>query len=628
MQSSIDPTTVSTHTFLALLVLFGKHQAMFSFTSRFLRHGAPSLSSSLQGIAFQQANSVGIRSEAVIVSVRWQSSSSYTEPPFVVSVLGPPNAGKSTLFNRLQCKQRNKTYKLGSARRKARGRISSKKVSKGDAIVSSIAGTTRDRRECWGRIGGTEFTLMDTAGVDGDRIQLLQGSTDKTKTSRDKMEKAMMEQTLEAAKRSDLVLLLWDAKVGLTYDLTTAARWLRKLGKDSNVAILANKLEGDAWAYEGSAVMDNLEEVNRLGLGEAIPISALQGEGMADIAVLIEQLKAEKREQIEEAMGVDDAETSSEDVSESPKPLQLAVLGRQNVGKSTLVNTLLESDRVITGPIPGLTRDAISVEWRWNDLPVQLVDTAGIRKLTQRITDDIEDMSVADALRAMKVAEVAVLVLDAEEMYLHRQEMAICNAILEEGRALVIAANKMDLLEMSSNFGPQEFANGVRVQLEERMPMLRKTPIIPMSCLSKEGVDQLLPAVLDARNRWARTFPTNTLNRWLKEVVNGQQPPWVGGVQAKLKYILQTKGRPPTFIIFSNVDELPDTYLRYLTKHFQDAFELYGMPVRIIVRPSATGNPYQKKGGNRGGFGLGGRAARQRRRIQGYKEKQRKSQQQ
>jgi GTP-binding protein len=469
---------------------------------------------------------------------------------------------------------------------------------------------------------------MDTAGVDGDRIQLLQGIKSKS-NSKHAMERDMMEQTLEAAKQSDLVLLMWDAKVGPTQDLTVTARWLRKLGKVSNVAILANKLEGDSWVYDGSRVMEHIQDVSRLGLGEPIPISALQGEGIADIAILIEQLKAQKA-------ALYDADHDNDDVGkgmghfkdneeEDEKPLQMAVLGRQNVGKSTLVNTLLQSERVLAGPTPGLTRDAIAVEWAWDGTPIQLVDTAGIRKMTKRMDDSIEDMSVADALRAMKVAEVAVLVLDAEELFLHRQEIAICNAILEEGRALVIAANKMDLLEISSKYTPQDFADGVRAQLEERMPILRNTPIVPMSCVSGKGVDQLLPVVMDAKNRWEKTFSTSILNRWLREVLDGARPPRVKGVSAKLKYIIQTKGRPPTFIIFSNVDELPDSYLRYLTRHFQDAFELYGMPVRIVIKKSAKENPYNKEPNKRGGFGLGGREGRQRRRTKLFAAKTRKA---
>jgi len=247
------------------------------------------------------------------------------------------------------------------------------------------------------------------------------------------------------------------------------------------------------------------------------------------------------------------------------------------------------------------------------------VDTAGIRKFTRRAEDSIEDMAVADALRAMKVAEVAVLVLDAGELYLHRQELSICNAILNEGRALVIVANKMDLLEMSGEYGPNEFANQVRVQLETAIPILRNTPIVPMSCHTEEGISNLLPAVFDAKLRWSRTISTSLLNRWLKEVSKGSPLPVVGGVRSKLKYLLQSKGRPPTFIIFSNVDHLPDSYLRYLTRHLQDSFNLHGMAIRIVVKKSSSKNPYVKKKGKRSGFGLGGRVARNRRRIAEYR---------
>jgi GTPase len=263
------------------------------------------------------------------------------------------------------------------------------------------------------------------------------------------------------------------------------------------------------------------------------------------------------------------------------------------------------------------------VEWHWRDQLVQLVDTAGIRKLTKRMGDSIEDMSVADTLRAMKVAEVAVLVLDAGALHIQRQELAMCAAVMEEGRALVIAANKMDLLEMSSEYTPDDYAAAVREQIEARFPILRKTPIVPMSCVTGEGVSDLLPTVLDARNRWTRTLSTGLLNRWLQEVVTGAPPPVVEGVRAKFKYIIQTKGRPPTFIIFSNVGGLPDAYLRYLTKQFQDSFNMFGMAVRMIVRKSAKSNPYATKKRGRSGSGLGGRKARLQRRIKEFRSKRR-----
>ncbi|KAL3912925.1 MAG: hypothetical protein SGILL_006696, partial [Bacillariaceae sp.] len=506
-------------------------------------------------------------------------ASSLLKDNFVVSILGPPNAGKSTLFNRLQCKESNKTYQLGSSKRNKRrksgrskddairGRISSRRTSRGGAIVSPVAGTTRDRKECVGRIGGTEFRLIDTAGVDGDRIQTwndnVRSSKTVSKSEERALEQAMMEQTMRAAQQSDLVFLLWDARVGVTHDLLETARWLRKLGKHTNVVVLANKLEGDSWAQdEDSPVMEHLNEVLQLGLGEAIPISALQGEGMADIAAMIEQLKSQKLSHLGFTDATED-DFYDENKPQDAKPLQIAIIGRQNVGKSTLVNTLLKDQRVLTGPTPGLTRDAIAAEWITEDgQEVQLVDTAGIQKLTKRMDDAIEDMSVADALRAMKVAEVAVLVLDADAMYIQRLELALCNAVVEEGRALVVAVNKIDLLDFDEEYTPEQFLEAVREQLETRIPMLRNTPIVPMSCITGEGITDLLPTLTDARDRWARTFPTGVLNRWLREVIDSAPLPVVSGVRAKLKYIIQTKGRPPTFIIFANVDELPDTYLR------------------------------------------------------------------
>ena len=545
------------------------------------------------------------------------------KPDFVVSILGPPNAGKSTLFNRLQCKERNRTYKLGSNRRTKgkqggkkksgiKGRISSNRISEGGAIVSHIPGTTRDRRECWGRIGGTDFTLMDTAGIDGEIIQVLS-----PKSREASVRHAMMEQTLQAALLSDLVLLLWDARVGVTQDLMTTARWLRKLGNLSKVVVVANKLEGDSWAQdEDSIVMENLRDVLRLGLGNAIPISALQGDGLGDIATLIEERKAEKYNEPVDKNTESNFKKISLDKTKDCKPLQIAIIGRQNVGKSSLINAIVEHDRVLAGSTPGLTRDAIAIEWYWEGIFVQLVDTAGIRKLTRRTNDAVEDMAVADALRAMKVAEVAVLVLDAEELYINRQELAICNAVLNEGRSLVIAANKMDLLELSNEYSPQDFANSVREQIESRIPLLRNVPVLPMSCISGQGVSNLLPTAVDARKRWSQVISTGLLNRWLREVVTGARVPIVEGVRAKLKYIIQTKGRPPTFIIYSNVNQIPESYLRYLTKHFQDSFKFFGMPIRLVIKNSSRSNPYsERKKKKRVGFGLGGRNARLRRRV-------------
>lgn len=462
--------------------------------------------------------------------------------------------------------------------------------------MSSTPGTTRDRRECIGRIGGTTFRLVDTAGVDGERMD-----------SPHSLEKQMMQQTLQAAKSADLLLLMVDARVGVTTDLQETARWLRK-ATIAKVVVLANKLEGDHWSYEGSPVLEHLEEVARVGFGEPVIISAQHGEGMADIAVLIEELNREKLKSLGVSAGDEDPSSNGQE-----KPLQLAVLGRQNVGKSTLVNALLQQQRVLSGATPGLTRDAIAVEWEWNGRPVRLVDTAGIRKMTKRdYSDEIEDLAVRDAMRAMKVADVAVLVLDAEARYLQRQELAIADAVVREGRALVVAANKMDLL-VNTEYSSEDYASAVTEHIETRFPMLRKTPVVPMSSLSGEGVGGLMPVVFHARDRWERVIPTGLLNRWLFEVVFTKPPPTHNGRPTKIKYITQTKGRPPTFLLFCNTSELPVSYIRFLVRNFQDSFDLFGMEVRMAVKKSHT-NPYEPKQ-TRGGSGLGGRDARKKRNV-------------
>jgi GTP-binding protein len=500
------------------------------------------------------------------------------------------------------CKEANKSYRLQSEKRHRKGaskaRVGShKKINSGGAIVSSTPGTTRDRRECIGRIGGTYFTLVDTAGVDGRRID-----------TRDPLEKKMLEQTLEAARQADLILLMVDARVGVTTDLVETARWLRKV-KQGEVVVLANKLEGDGWSYAGSPVLENIQEAARVGFGEPLLISAEHGEGMADIAVVIEELTRKKRE----SLGLSLEEDNSDTQDQIDKPLQLAILGRQNVGKSTLVNTLLQTQRVISGATPGLTRDAISIEWEWNSRPVKLVDTAGIRKMTKRdYSDEIEDLSVQDAMRAMKIADVAVLVLDADARHLQRQELVIADAVVREGRALVVAANKMDLL-VNNEYTAEDFASAVTEHIETRFPILRKTPVVAMSSLTGDGVDKLMPVVFNARDRWARTISTGTLNRWLSEVLLSQSPPMQNGRVTKIKYIIQTKGRPPTFLLFGNVNELPGNYLRFLTRQFQDSFGLFGMEVRMAVKKNKT-NPFERRQ-SRTGSGLGGKEARKKRNV-------------
>lgn len=688
-----------------------------------------------------------------------------------VSILGPPNAGKSTLFNRLLCKESNRSYRLSVEKTRRKGRAANQLLSSqlavsntgsggGSAIVSSVPGTTRDRRECVGRIGSVYFRLYDTAGIDTDmtitnnkmkkKKKMAEDANNEVTTTRDStVQHRMMNQTIEAARLSDLVLLLFDGRNGggVTSDLLETARWLRKVMNESKgnhnnrrrVVICANKLEGagilpEVWA-------DNIREVSyKLGFGEAIPISALHGDGMAEIAAIIDDMLKEKENRIAALLSAQSEPSTSillqptdndnaeqidffveqendcehdSDTSLTEKPLQLAILGRPNVGKSTLVNSLIQSERVLTGATPGLTRDAISIPWIWRqhivnsdrtitikDRSMQIVDTAGIRKPKSRrgqkirtnefvydimnqdtadtsqhssinvtttnnslISDDetdaetlalIEEMAVADALRALKIADVAVLVLDAHAGNLHKHELAICSAILQEGRSLVIVANKMDLLlkqrshyssktNMNSNGDDEEemeytrsdYENEVRKELEERFPILRRTPIIAMSSLTGEGVSDLLPAVFHARDRWARKISTGQLNRWLADAVLSRHapPPSSSKKQVRIKYVLQTKGRPPTFLLFcsgagtgdNSPPGLPDSYLRFLTRNFQDTFDMYGMEIRFAVKNSNTkGNPYVQGGAagvkkHRGGGGVGGRSARQKRFVDSMK---------
>ena len=517
------------------------------------------------------------------------------------------------------CKESNKAYRLGSDKKKTRSnaRIGYRSPSKrsGGAIVTPVAGTTRDRRECIGRVGGTTFRLVDTAGVDGEKIDHAFGKQGKVS-----LDGAMIRQTMEAAKKSDLVLLMFDARLGVTSDLAETVRWLRKLSHTGDqkqhrreIVILANKLEGDRWASMDSNVLDNLAEVSRAGFGEAIPISAEHGEGMVDVAEIIDRYTREKRQRL--GLPLTDEETSNKNTgNEKEKPLQLAVLGRQNVGKSTLVNSLLGEERVIAGDKPGLTRDSISVPWLWNDRPVQIVDTAGIRRGVKRErSDEIEDLAVLDAMRAMKLADVAVLVLDAQAQYIQRQELAIADSVVREGRALVVAANKMDLI-VDAEYTKHDFARAVQEQIEVRFPMLRKTPVVPMSSLLGKNVKQLMPTVFEARDRWARVMSTGVLNRWLADVLEEHSPPSQAGRATKIKYIIQTKGRPPTFLLFCNVSELPVNYLRYLTRHFQDSFDMFGMEVRLVVKKSDK-NPFGNKSTKKTFTGVGGWKGRQKRLI-------------
>ena len=438
---------------------------------------------------------------------------------FTVAIVGRPNVGKSTLFNRL-CGRRA-------------------------AIVDPTPGVTRDRREGEAKLSDLRFRAIDTAGLEDAPPETL--------------EAAMRAQTERAVADAELVLFLIDARAGITPLDRHFAEWLRRAA--SKVIVVANKAEGAAGE---SGTLDAFS----LGLGDPVAISAEHGEGLVE---LYEALVGHVPE--------GPAEPKSPD-----RPLQLAILGRPNVGKSTLVNRLLGEERVLTGPEPGVTRDAVAIEWRWRDTPVRLVDTAGIRRRA-RVTETLERMSVADALHAIRYAEVVVLVLDGTQPVEH-QDLTLARQVVEEGRAPVIAVNKWDLVDDKS---------GVRrrlmERLEESMPQARGVRVVTLSALTGEGVDKLMPAVTAAHAAWNRRLSTGQLNRFLEALVERHPPPASRGRPVRPRYMTQVKARPPTFALFVNrPDALDETYLRYVTNGLRETFDLPGVPIRIMLRGGK--NPY------------------------------------
>lgn len=446
--------------------------------------------------------------------------------PFTVAILGRPNVGKSTLFNRL--------------------------VGKRLALVDDLPGVTRDRREGEARIGPLTFRVIDTAG--------LEEADDGT------LEAEMRRQTEAALADADVALMLIDARTGPTPIDAHFARWLRRQGKP--VVLAANKCEG-----RGGAV--GQAEAYALGLGDPLPLSAAHGEGLD---LLYEALRA---------YAPDIAAEDHED-EEADGPLRLAILGRPNVGKSTLVNRLLGEDRMITGPEAGITRDAIGIDWAWRGRPVRLFDTAGLRRQA-RISQRLEKLSAEDALRAMRFAQVVVLLVDAEAP-LEKQELTLAARVVEEGRAMVLAVNKWDLV------GDRRAAmQTVRDRLETSLPQVRGLPIVTLSALTGKGVDKLMPAVFDVYERWQARIPTARLNEWLEQAVERHPPPLAGsGRRLRLRFMTQAKTRPPTFVIFANRPvDLPESYVRYLQNGIRELGDLDGVPIRVNLRRGK--NPYEKK---------------------------------
>jgi GTP-binding protein len=440
---------------------------------------------------------------------------------FTVAIVGRPNVGKSTLFNRL--------------------------VGKRLALTDDLPGVTRDRRSGAASLGDLQFTIIDTAGLEDSDAKSLTGR--------------MRQQTERAVAEADAAIFLIDARAGLTPLDRHFADWLRKQG--TPVILVANKCEG-------RLPQAGLAEAFALGLGEPIPLSAEHGEGLSDLYDAIrEHVPAE-------------GEAAAAPASEGP--LQLAIVGRPNVGKSTLINRLVGEERLLTGPEPGITRDAIAVEWRHRGRPIRLVDTAGMRRRSQ-VVERLEKLAVDDSLRAVQYAEVVVLVLDAADM-LEKQDLAIARHVLEEGRALVIAANKWDAIKDKT-----DALKKLRARVEASLPQAQGVALVTLSARTGQNLDKLMSAVLDAHETWNRRATTPELNRWLGAAVDAHPPPLVKGRRIKLRYMTQTKTRPPTFQLFGNqLDVLPESYLRYLVNNMRERFDLPGVPVRVVVRKGK--NPY------------------------------------
>ncbi len=452
---------------------------------------------------------------------------------FTIAIIGRPNVGKSTLFNRL--------------------------VGQKLALVDDKPGVTRDRREGEGRLGDLEFTVIDTAGLD----EGAKGSL----TAR------MQQQTETAIGLADALMFVVDARTGLTPNDRAFADFARRASKP--VILVANKSEGrhgDAGAMETYA----------LGLGEPIQISAEHGEGLSDLYDALRALMPEPAEEV-----FDDDEVIEPDDELSKRPIRVAIVGRPNAGKSTLINRLLGEERLLTSAEAGTTRDAISVEVNWQGREFRVFDTAGLRRRS-RIEEKLEKLSVADALRAIRFAEVVVLMMDAQHKF-EEQDLRIADLIEREGRALVIAANKWDLMGRQSSL-----IAALRTDADHLLPQVRGMPIVAVSGLMGEGIDRLMSAVEQAYAIWNRRVPTASLNRWFEQAVDANPPPAVSGRRLNLNYITQAKARPPSFVLFcSRADAVPQSYLRYLVNSLREFFELPGTPVRMTLREKA--NPFAHK---------------------------------
>lgn len=446
---------------------------------------------------------------------------------FTVAIVGRPNVGKSTLFNRL--------------------------VGRRVALVDDQPGVTRDRREGEARLGDLDFTVIDTAGFEQAGAETLPGR--------------MRAQTETAIAQADAVFFVMDARAGVLPDDRAFASLVRKSGKPA--VLVVNKMEGRAG--ESGRL-----EAYSLGLGEPVPLSAEHNEGLPDLYDALREALPEKTAEAIERVD-DDGE----------HPIRVAIVGRPNAGKSTLINRLIGEERLLTSPEAGTTRDSIAVDLEWHGHHFRLHDTAGLRRRS-RIDEKIEKLSVGETLNAVRFAEVVVVLLDVDNAF-EEQDQKIADLIESEGRAVVIGVNKWDLKDRN----PGDISK-LREKAREKLMQLPEVPLVAVSALTGEGLDRLMQAIIDAHAVWNKRIPTSALNRWFEDATSAHPPPAVSGRRLRLNYITQVTSRPPTFVVFcTRADAVPDAYKRYLVNSLREAFELPGTPIRLMLREKA--NPYEGK---------------------------------
>ncbi|MEM7242585.1 MAG: ribosome biogenesis GTPase Der [Pseudomonadota bacterium] len=462
-----------------------------------------------------------------------------------VALVGRPNVGKSTLFNRL--------------------------VGRKLALVDDQPGVTRDLREGAARLGPLRFTVIDTAGLEEATDDSLQGRM-----------RALTERAVDMA---DVAVFMIDARAGVLPADQVFAEILRK--RSASVILVANKAESNA-------SLDGIYDAYRLGLGEPLAVSAEHGEGLVDLQLALAPLvEAAESAAAEDAPFTEVDIEADEDIEEmtfsEKRPLQIAIVGRPNAGKSTLINQILKEDRMLTGPEAGITRDAISVNRTWDDVPFRIWDTAGMRKKA-KVQEKLEKLSVSDGLRAVKFSEVVVVLLDAAIPF-EQQDLRIADLAEREGRAVVVAVNKWDVEDSR-----QEKLKIIKEKFERLLPQLRGAPLVTVSAKTGRGMDRLHAAILKAHQVWNRRISTAQLNRWLEGMITAHPPPAPGGKRIRLRYMTQVKTRPPSFVVMcSHPDVLPTSYSRYLINGLREVFDMPGTPIRLFMRSQSDKNPYRDK---------------------------------